>query len=132
LGGGNTEGAVTVAPDPLVAKTLMRWGNYDTANGAARFEPSEVPSGIGKYANAVPATRTLPASFYLAAKPSWWPASKAWPPVGPDVTGGNIAGLNGHANTIPAEDCYHHAMGGPADGSGNVLTFSASSCYGAP
>ena len=132
LGGGNTEGAVTVAPDPLVAKTLLRWGNYDTANGAARFEPSEVPSGIGKYANAVPATRTLPASFYLAAKPSWWPASKAWPPIGPDVTGGNISGLNGHANTVPAEDCYHHTMGGPADGSGNVLTFSASSCYGAP
>ncbi len=118
LGGGNTEGNVTVAADPLVVSTLMRWGNYDTANGAARFEPSEVPSAIGRYANAVPATQTLPASFYLGSKPAWWPANKAWPPIGPDVTGGNLDGLNGHANTLPAEDCYRGAMGGPADGIG--------------
>jgi hypothetical protein len=132
LGGGNTEGAVTVPADPLVVSTLLRWGNYDTANAAARFQASEVPSGLSKYANAVPASHMLPASFYLSAKPSWWPAGKAWPPIGPDVTGGNIAGLNGHANTIPAEDCYLHTMGGPADGTGNVLTFSASTCYGTP
>jgi hypothetical protein len=91
-----------------------------------------VPSKISKYANAVPATRALPPSFYLGAKPSWWPASKAWPPIGPDVTTGKIAGLKGHANTIPAEDCFKDKMGGPADGSGNVLTFSASTCYGTP
>ena len=132
LGGGNTEGNVTVAPDPLVVSTLMRWGNYDTANGAARFDASEVPSGIGKYANAVPSSQSLPASFYLAGKPAWWPASTPWPAIGPDVTTGNIAGLNGHANTIPAEDCFRTTMGGPADGSGNVLTFSASTCYGTP
>ena len=132
LGGGNTEGAVTVPPDPLVVATLMRWGNYDTANGASRFEASEVPSGLSKYANAVPASQALPASFYLASKPAWWPASKAWPPIGPDVTGGSVSGLNGHVNTIPAEDCYRNVMGGPADGSGGVLGFDATTCYAAP
>jgi hypothetical protein len=132
LGGGNTEGAVTVPDDPLVATTLMRWGNYDTASGAAKFDPTEVPSGIGKYANAVPSSQSLPASFYLAGKPAWWPASTPWPAVGPDVTAGNIPGLAGHASTIPAEDCFRNAMGGPADGSGGVLTFSASACYATP
>jgi hypothetical protein len=28
---------------------------------------------------------TLPASFYLHAKPTWWPAGSPWPWVGPDV-----------------------------------------------
>ena len=49
---------------------------------------------------------------------------------GPDVTTGAVAGLAGHVNTLPAEDCYLHMMGGPADGSGAVLTFDAASCYG--
>jgi hypothetical protein len=132
LGGGDVEAPVTVAADPMVATTLLRWGNYDTANGATRFEASEVPSTITPYGSAIPKTQTLPVSFFLAAKPSWWPTAKAWPAIGPDVTGGNIAGLNGHANTIPAEDCYLGPMAGPADGSGNVLTFSASTCYGTP
>jgi hypothetical protein len=132
LGGGNTEAPVTVAADPMVVSTLLRWGNYDTANGAVRFDASEVPSTISPYGNPVPKTQTLPASFFLTAKPMWWPAAKAWPPIGPDVTGGNLTGLGGHANTIPAEDCFRGPMAGPADGSGNVLTFSAKTCYGTP
>lgn len=131
LGGGDTESPVTVPADPKVTSTLLRWGNYDTANGAARFESSEVPSAISPYGNPVPATQALPASFYLSSKPSWWPAAKAWPPIGPDVTGGNITGLAGHASTIPAEDCFRGPMAGPTDGSGGVLTFNASTCYGA-
>jgi len=27
--------------------------------------------------------------------------------IGPDVTGGNIAGVNGHANAIPAMNCFN-------------------------
>lgn len=116
--------------DTLVAATVMRWGNYDTFNAASRFVASEVPSGLIKYANAVPANNNLPSSFYLSGQPNWWPAAKPWPPIGPDVTGGNIAGLGGHAYTIPAQDCYSNVMGGPADGSGNALNFNADSCYG--
>jgi hypothetical protein len=132
LGGGNTEAPVTVAPDPMVLSTLLRWGNYDTASAVVRFESSEVPSAVTPYGNGVPMTQTLPASFFVAGKPAWWPSDKTWPPIGPDVTGGNLTGLGGHANSIPAEDCFLGPMAGPVDGSGSVLTFSASACYGTP
>jgi hypothetical protein len=136
--------AFNVPSDSNVGRTLMRWGNYDVFTAAVRWcgnssDPgwsttcasiSEVPSGIANYANAVPATTTLPASFYLPAKPSWWPSAKAWPPIGPDVTGGNLSGYAGHAYTIPAADCFTNLMAGPADGTGGVLTFNANTCYG--
>jgi hypothetical protein len=64
-----------------------------------------VPSGLTNYPNGIPATETLPASFYLAAHPSplWWGGSIAWPPIGPDVTFG---GVGGHAGSIPASLCF--------------------------
>jgi hypothetical protein len=120
----------TLANDPMVISTLLRWGNCDVATGTCRFEPSEVPSAVAPYGNALPLSQGLPASFYLAAKPSWWPADTAWPPIGPDVTTGNLAGLNGHAHTVPAEDCFRNVMHAPADGTGAVLSFNASACYG--
>jgi hypothetical protein len=128
LGGGDSEGTVTIPDDPMVAATLLRWGNFDVATNAVHFTAAEVPSGITPYGNAVPASQTLPPSFYLASKPSFWPASKPWPPIGSDVTGGNVAGLSGHVYSNPAKDCFA-SMGGPTDGSGAVLTFSAASCY---
>jgi hypothetical protein len=114
--------------DTLVAATLYRWGNYDTVTGTVRWSASEVPSGLSQFAQPVPADHVLPASLYLAAAPGWWPAQVPWPAIGPDVTGGNIANVGGHANMIPAQLCYK-AMGGTADGTGNALTFNASSCY---
>ena len=133
LNSGNSNSSVSVPSDPNVSSTLMRWGNYDTATGAARFVSSEVPSALtgtqASYSNPVPGSSTLPASFFRSSKPSWWPASKPWPAIGPDVTGGNISGVGGHAYTIPAQDCFLNTMGGPADGTGPVLTFSASGCY---
>ena len=91
------------------------------ANEAVRWESSEVPTGA-EYPNSVPASHTLPASFYLSAKPNWWPSAKAWPPIGPDVTGGNISGVGGHAYTIPAQDCYT-SIGG------TLTSFNAATCY---
>jgi len=108
--------------DALVPSSVFRWGNYDTVSGAVRFVNSEVPVGLSQYANAVPSTQTLPASLYLAGKPSWWPAAKPWPSIGPDVTGGNVTGVGGHAYTIPAQDCYT-SIGG------NVGSFNAATCY---
>jgi hypothetical protein len=134
LGSGNSAPVngvtVSVPFDPLVETTLMRWGNYDTVNAAVRWVASENGSGAPVYPALANPAQTLPASFYYSSTPSWWPASKAWPPIGPDVTGGNIAGLNGHANTIPAQDCYLNVMHGPPDGTGSVLSFNASKCYG--
>lgn len=127
---GNSEtGTYTVPSDSNVGRTLMRWGNYDTQSAAVSWASGDVPSGISVYPNSLPASMTLPASFYLSSKPSWWPGSKAWPPIGPDVTGGNISGLGGFANTIPAQDCYTNVMGGSADGTGSVLSFNPASCY---
>jgi hypothetical protein len=139
LGYGNCCTTPPVPSDPTVASTLMRWGNWDVVTSTntsstndltgIRWANTEVPSGISPYANAIPSNHALPASFYLSATPNWWPSAKAWPPIGPDVTGGSITHTGGHANTIPAQDCFLNVMGGPADGSGGPLSFNAGMCY---
>ena len=141
--------------DPQTSAYLMRWGNYDVVNDAARFVAAEVPSAIATFPNPVPASHTLPASLYYSSKPSWFGASAAWPSNGPDVTSGNLgmcsggayAGMAatsgsqctggnlvsawaGHANANPAMLCFLNTMGGPPDGTGSELTFNANSCYG--
>ena len=98
-GGGN------LSDDPLVGTTAMRWGNYDTVNGATRFVGSEVPSGLAKYSNPVPSSQTLPPSFYLSSKPVWF-GSVPFPPVGPDVSGGDIANVGGFAYNLPAQHAF--------------------------
>lgn len=135
LGNGDSIPGVTVASDPNVATTIMLWGNYDTVNAASRFVASEVPSALtaaaqAPYSNPVPANNNLPPSFYYSSQPSWWPASKPWPAIGPDVTGGNISGVSGHAYTLPAEDCYLNTMSGASNGTGGPYSFNASTCYG--
>jgi hypothetical protein len=128
LGGGNG-----LNSDPNVPVTLMRWGNYDTVNAATRFVSTEVPSSLSgvqaPYSNPVPANNNLPASFYYSSMPAWWPTAKAWPPIGPEVSGGNLAGVGGHANTIPAQDCYLNIMSGASNGTGGPYSFNASTCY---
>jgi hypothetical protein len=114
-----------LATDPRVKDTLMRWGNYDTVNGATRFLASEVPSTITNYSNPVPASQTLPPSFYLNSKPAWF-GSIPWPPVGPDVSGGDIPNYAGHAYKIPARVCYENT----AKDVNGALVFDAAQCYG--
>lgn len=137
LGNGYTDGSsgVTVPSDPVVAQTFMRWGNYDTVNATVQWNSSEVPSELtgaqSPYANPVPSSQALPASFYYAFQPSWWPSAKPWPAIGPDVTGGNKPGLSGHAYSIPAEDCYFSTMGGAINGFNTTpLAFDENTCYG--
>jgi hypothetical protein len=80
-------GADTDKFDPLELSTLLRWRNYDYFS--------------------------LPASLYLADKPSWF-GSVAWPAIGPDVSG--------MSNKLPAQLCYEsNNLGGGA--------FDASRCY---
>ena len=109
--------------DARVKSTLLRWGNYDTVTGTVRWNASEVPSGIGQFANPLPGTMTLPPSLYLSAKPSWWGNSIPWPPIGPDVTGGS--GPGGRAHKIPARVCYDNTSK-----TNGILNFSAANCYG--
>jgi len=55
------------------ARSLYRHGNYDYVNNMTLW-------------NDTAPTKTLPASLYLKTRPAWWPASTAWPWVGPDLT----------------------------------------------
>jgi len=117
--------------DPTLRTTTMRWGNYDTVNNAARFVSAEVPTGV-TYGNTVPSTQVLPASFYLSGRPSFFVTAYgtvAWPPIGPDVTGGNIANVAGHANKLPAQLCYENTVNDPAFAAGTVRSFNAATCF---
>lgn len=129
FGYSHANGGVT---DTQTKLRVMRWGNYDTVSGAARFDATEVPSGLAQFANQVPANQSLPASFYLSAKPSWW-GSVPWPAVGPDVSGGNITGFNGHANRNPARICWESlatdSQYGTSYATGQVRVFSRAKCY---
>jgi hypothetical protein len=127
LGWGGNCGNGGLPNDPLVASTLMRWGNYDTVNDATRWMASEVPSSLSAYGNAVPASQTLPPSFYLTAKPAFF-GSVAWPPIGPDVTGGSETAVGGHNVKIPARRCFEDVMKGTF-GDSTARTFDANTCY---
>ena len=147
--------------DPLGYSTMMRWGNYDVVNAATQWNATEASPAAVPYVNAnftssyfSSLSHALPASLYYNSAPSWWPSGKAWPPVGPDVSSGNVGICSGtysgaqatssaqctggtlssawasHVNSIPAQDCYLNVMHGPLDGSGSVLSFDANKCYG--
>jgi len=127
----DSDTAIYSSSNARVLNLAMRWGNYDTVTGTSRFEASEVPSGLAIYDNPVPASQTLPASFYLAAQPTtWWTTpwgTPPWPPIGPDVTGG--AYTAGHAYDIPARRCWFNSSVDPAYAVGTIIIFSASTCY---
>jgi hypothetical protein len=123
-GGGGTAG--NLADDPIVASTVMRWGNYDTVTNTTHWDSSEVPNGLSSYANPVPSSQSLPASFFLSGKPSWWGTpwgNPPWPAIGPDVSGGD--GPGGHSYHIPAELCYQNT----SKDSNGILNFNADKCY---
>ena len=142
--------------DSLVNSTLMRWGNYNTVDATVVWDSTEASPAAVPYlnANTAPSSHSIPNSFYLSARPTWF-RSVPFPAVGPDVsagttgmcTSGTYNGLEatssaqcsggaftasawgGHANANPAQDCYLNVMHGPPDGSGSVLSFDANSCY---
>ncbi len=105
--------------DPLVLSTMLRWGNHDYATNQTHWNSDEVPAG-----HPVPA-QALPASLFFSERPAWW-GPTAWPPIGPDVTGGPDPA--GHAHKIPAQLCYENSPRG-ADGR---LAFDARTCYQSP
>jgi hypothetical protein len=154
-------GVTSAGCDPVVRSTLMRWGNYDTVNAATRWNSNEAAPAAVAYVNAnftssyfSTMAHTLPASLYYSSTPSWWSSGKNWPPVGPDVTTGNVGICTGgtypgaqataasqctggtltaawasHVTSLPAQDCYLNVMGGVPDGTGSVLSFDANQCY---
>jgi hypothetical protein len=116
--------------DTLVEDTLFRWGNCDTVTDTCRFESSEVPSGLSKYANPVPGDQTLIDSYYLASRPGFFDTAFGavpWPPIGPDITGGDDPDVDvgGFSNKIPARLCFENTS---RDGD-SILIFNADNCY---
>jgi hypothetical protein len=152
-----------VTCDPLVASTLMRWGNWDVASNATQWNAAEASPAAVPYVNAnfnashfSSLAHALPSSLYASAAPSWWSPGAAWPPVGPDVSSGNVGVCRGgtydgaqatsasqcaggtlaaawasHVNANPALDCFLNVMHGAPDGTGSALSFDAALCYGA-
>lgn len=142
---GNASG-VDPGNDSHVKRTLFRWGNWDTVTNATRWcgnssntgwtttcaSTTEVPSTITSFPNLIPPTETLPASLFRAVKPAYF-GSVAWPPIGPDVTGGSVSGFGGHANKLPARLCFEGAANDSAypSSSPRIKVFNAAACYGA-
>jgi len=128
---------ITNQNDTIARSSLMRWGNYDTVNAAGRWLSSEVPTtGIPFInGNPVPATQSLPASFFLLSKPSWWTTpwgTPASPHIGPDVTGGNVSGYGRLVYKMPARLCFENTANDPAYSSVPAIKlFNASNCYAA-
>ena len=117
--GGTTAGSIP--NDTRVKNTLFRWGNYDVVTNAVQWTAAEVPSGLTRFSNPVPSSQALPSSLYLSSRPPWW-GGMPWPPIGPEITGGDNA--NGHAYQTPARICYDSSSR-----TGGILNFNAARCY---
>lgn len=126
--------------DPMTSESLYRWGNYDVQTAAVRWcgnssdpgwsttcaSTSEIPTTLASYAQTVPSSTTLPASFYLSAQPSWWATkygTPPWPAIGPDVSAG--PGPGGFAYQIPAELCFLNQPFDTAYTSGNTQSITS-------
>lgn len=122
---GETYGLATTADSgnfamdtALPHTTALRHGIYSNVDGSTIWQS--------------PITQTLPPSFFLTSKPSFWGSTIPWPAIGPDITGGT--GPGGHTSLTasnPAQNCYLNVMGGVNGGAGSPLTFIPNNCYGA-
>lgn len=131
--------------DTVTQSSLMRWLNWDAvtyiANGNTNGIRSCTGVGVGNPACTASETASadptfpglaspaaiLPASFYLNSQPAFWSVvgstQPPWPPIGPDITGGNMTGFAGHAYKNPAQLCYENRMANGA------IPFDAPQCY---
>lgn len=143
--------------DPLSVSTSLYWGNWDVVTGATRWcgnpsdigwtitcaSTSEVPTSAATYPNAVPTVGdtgagqpTLPASFIYSSKPAWF-GSVPWPPIGPDVSNGNVGQCSGALNVkgqfngmaaLTNAQCGNHGIT-PSAWGGHVNAIPAMNCF---
>ena len=90
---------------------MIRDGNWDSVTNDVVWSPNI-------------ANQSIPASFYLASKPSWWNnwGVTGWPAYGPSPTNPSLM----IDCPIPAELRYDQLTGTPAPGCSN---FTATSAY---
>ncbi len=105
--GGCAGGPIPI--DPLVASTDMWFDNWDAKNAAtivctapgvpvAACPGDQRGDSAPTYPGFSSPSTTLPASFYLSGRPSWWSSDIPFPAIGPDVTGGNVGQCGGTLN----------------------------------
>lgn len=103
---------IGVAVDNDVFNTAFLWYNYTTTGGTVS-DSGEVPSADATLPNPVPPDNSIPESQYKLSRPGFFTVSGygtvAWPPIGPDVTGGDYMG--GRAHKLPAQRAYDLAGG---------------------
>jgi len=140
---GVNQSVCTNGNDLYTLTSIMRWGNYDVVNAAARFVNAEVPTGLSDgFANSVPSSHTLPNSFFLSGVTAstgcgtGLPFGKVFtnyptdtttvcsglPLAGPDISGGNVPNVGGFANNIPAEIAYANLPVDASYGTGYTIT----------
>lgn len=139
--GGCAGSAGNLLSDPVVAATLMRWGNYDVVNNAVQWNAAEATTTAGSF---LPANftsgyfgslaHTLPVSLYYTTTPNWWGpvfgVTPPFPPIGPDVTSGDMGGVNGLANRNPARLCSDGLALDVANYPATTIKlFDAATCY---
>lgn len=105
-GFGAIGGGPAIPNDPLSNSTQMAWGVYDTVNAAVQFNSAEIPTTAAVYPQPLPTVGNVgggqaafPVSFAFYTKPSYF-GSIAWPPIGPDVSSGNVGICTGTLNTV--------------------------------
>lgn len=144
FGGTNNGGCGPTLCDPLTRSSMMRWGNYDTVNNAVRWNTTEAAPAAITYVSANFSTsyfstlaQTLPSSLYYSSKPSWWPSSKTWPAIGPDVSTGNVSTCSGGtyagSRAVSSGQCtggtLNSASGTTGGWASHVVSNPAMDCY---
>lgn len=138
---GCASSAGNLQSDTGTVTTMMRWGNYDTVNKAVQWNANEASPAATNFLSAnfsssyfSSLAHTLPASFYYTGKPAWWSGpfgTPPFPPIGPDVTTGDLGGVGGHAYANLARLCYENTAQDATNYSGKALIkFDANNCYG--
>jgi hypothetical protein len=152
--------------DPLAANSLFRWGNWDNVRAAVSWcggssdtgwgttcaigtpgsvSTSEIPTTDPNFPVSIPTLGdtgagqgSLPRSFVYASAPTWWPSGKAWPPIGPDVTTGNIGQCTGGtytfskiltSNTTACTGAGGTLLSAASTNNSHVVSIPAMDCY---
>lgn len=128
----------TIACDPKVPSTLMRWGNWDVVNNATQWNSTEASPGAVTYLNAnftssyfTSLAHTLPSSLIYSSAPSWWTSGKAFPAVGPDVSTGNVGTCSGGTYAGAQATSSGQCTGGTLSTAwaSHVISLPAQDCY---